>query len=211
MLDVEQAQHHQDSNGEAREVKLHGVLIRLHLLALESGGPAAGGLPPVKKACTSVTGKLLPKSPSQESPRLSTKMLLGLTSPCSQPCACNVVSGGGSNAAVYNCTMVSASVVDARASAPVSAATNATGVSVCKGGPPLPMDPTRSDVLWIGDSLSLGMIPHVASNLSDIALVQHAPWGGDGGAEETAYGLNCREFFLSSPSGMSITPSLNLV
>ena len=129
---------------------------------------------------------------------------------CPQGSTCNVVSGGGSYAAVYNCTVVSASAVDARASAPVSAATNTTGVSVCKGGPPLPMDPTRSNVLWIGDSLSLGMIPHVASNLSDIALVQHAPWGGDGGAEETAYGLNCLEFFLSSPSGMSITPSLIL-
>lgn len=55
---------------------------------------------------------------------------------------------------------------------------------------------------WIGDSLSLGMIPHVAANLSDIALVQHAPWGGDGGAEETTYGLACLDFFLHSPSGM---------
>ena len=65
-------------------------------------------------------------------------------------------------------------------------------------------------MLWIGDSLSLGMIPHVAANLSDIALVQHAPWGGDGGAEETTYGLACIDFFLHSPSGMSIKPDLVL-
>ncbi len=75
--------------------------------------------------------------------------------------------------------------------------------ATCKGGPPLPMSTTLKNVLWIGDSLSLGMIPHVAANLSDIALVQHAPWGGDGGAEETTYGLACLDFFLHSPSGMA--------
>jgi len=72
------------------------------------------------------------------------------------------------------------------------------------------MSTTLLNVLWIGDSLSLGMIPHVASNLSDIALVQHAPWGGDGGAEETTYGLQCLDFFLHSPSGMEIKPDLIL-
>jgi len=65
-------------------------------------------------------------------------------------------------------------------------------------------------VLIIGDSLSLGYTPFVAANLSDIALVQHAPWGGDGGAEETAYGLRCLEFFLASPSGMALA-GLDLV
>jgi len=44
----------------------------------------------------------------------------------------------------------------------------------------------------------------VASNLSDIALLQHAPWGGDGGAEETTYGLYCLPFFLASPAGVSL-------
>jgi hypothetical protein len=72
------------------------------------------------------------------------------------------------------------------------------------------MSTTLLNILWIGDSLSLGMIPHVASNLSDIALVQHAPWGGDGGAEETTYGLQCLDFFLHSPSGMEIKPDLIL-
>ena len=54
------------------------------------------------------------------------------------------------------------------------------------------------------------MIPHVAANLSDIALVQHAPWGGDGGAEETTYGLYCLDYFLASPSGMPIKMDLVL-
>ena len=71
------------------------------------------------------------------------------------------------------------------------------------------MSTSKKNVLWIGDSLSLGMIPHVASNLSDIALVQHAPWGGDGGAEETTYGLYCLDYFLHSPSGMDIKMDLS--
>lgn len=83
-----------------------------------------------------------------------------------------------------------------------------TAASVCKGGPPLPMSRAKKNVIWIGDSLSLGMIPFVTANLSDIALVQHAPWGGDGGAEETTYGLRCLQTFLASPSGMDISPDV---
>ena len=50
--------------------------------------------------------------------------------------------------------------------------------------------------------------PSVASILSSTALVQHAPWGGDGGAEETAYGLQCLDYWLRSPSGVAIQPDL---
>lgn len=80
--------------------------------------------------------------------------------------------------------------------------------SVCKYGPPLPYSTTLKNVLIIGDSVSIGYTPHVATALSDIALVQHAPWGGDGGAEETAYGIQCLDYFLHSPSGMDIEPDL---
>lgn len=82
-------------------------------------------------------------------------------------------------------------------------------VSVCKPGPALPYSKTLKNVLVIGDSLSIGYTPLVAANLSDIALVQHAPWDvSDGGAEETQYGERCLEFFLASPSGMAISPDL---
>jgi hypothetical protein len=37
---------------------------------------------------------------------------------------------------------------------------------------------------------------------------QHAPWGGDGGAEETAYGLQCIDYFLRSPNGTSFKADL---
>jgi hypothetical protein len=80
--------------------------------------------------------------------------------------------------------------------------------SVCKPGPPLPMSTTLKNVLVIGDSVSIGYTPYVAANISDIALVQHAPWGGDGGAEETAYGLQCLDFFLHSPGGYTIHPDV---
>ena len=33
-------------------------------------------------------------------------------------------------------------------------------------------------------------------------------WGGDGGAEETTYGIYCLDNFLASPSGMNISPDL---
>ena len=114
---------------------------------------------------------------------------------CPQGTKCNLVAGSGYDAR-YNCTADDGSSVINRA--------------VCKSGPPLPMSSSLKNVLWIGDSLSLGMIPHVAANLSDIALVQHAPWGQDGGAEETTYGLYCLDYFLHSASGMAIKPDLVL-
>ena len=41
-------------------------------------------------------------------------------------------------------------------------------------------------VLILGDSVSIGYTPYVAEVMAAEALVQHTPWGGDGGAEETA-------------------------
>ena len=76
--------------------------------------------------------------------------------------------------------------------------------AVCKSGPPQPMAPApMKNVLYIGDSLSFGFFESgLKTNLSDIAKVSHAPWGQDGGAEETAYGVYCLDFFTRSPSGM---------
>lgn len=88
------------------------------------------------------------------------------------------------------------------------AMTNSTGVCVCKPGPSLPMDPTRKNVVVIGDSVSIGYTPFVAEVLAKKALVQHSPWGGDGGAEETAYGLQCIDYFTRSPSGERVTPDV---
>ena len=86
---------------------------------------------------------------------------------------------------------------------------NTTSLSTCKPGVPLPMDPTRKNVVIVGDSLTIGYTPVVAGLLSDIAFVQHVPGDvHDGGAEETAYGLQCIDIWLASPSGMPITPDL---
>lgn len=79
------------------------------------------------------------------------------------------------------------------------------GKCVCKPGPSQPMDPTRKNILVIGDSVSIGYTPHIASLMADKALVQHAPWGGDGGAEETAYGLQCIDYFTRAPNGEKYT------
>lgn len=95
---------------------------------------------------------------------------------CPEGSTCVLAEGSGYNVR-YNCTF---------AGKPAETQIN---YATCKSGPPLPMSTTLKNAVWIGDSLSLGMIPFVAANISDIALLQHAPWGSDGGAEETTYGL----------------------
>ena len=83
-----------------------------------------------------------------------------------------------------------------------------SGKCVCKPGPPLPASATLKNILVIGDSVSLGYTPAIAQLMSRTALVQHAPWGGDGGAEETAYGLQCLNQWLHSPSGVEYQADL---
>ena len=78
----------------------------------------------------------------------------------------------------------------------------------CKPGVPLPLSTTKKNVLYIGDSLSIGMMPYLATILDDIALVQHAPWSNDGGAEESAYFLQCLDQWIHSPSGIPVFPDL---
>jgi len=84
----------------------------------------------------------------------------------------------------------------------------------CKPGPSSPPNATLKNVVIIGDSVSIGYVGWVAYLLQDIALVQHAPWeylpgqGGDGGCEETAYGVQCVDYFLRSPSGIPFKADL---
>lgn len=67
------------------------------------------------------------------------------------------------------------------------------------------MSTTKKNVLIIGDSLTIGYTPYVAKELADVAFVQHAPWDvSDGGAEETAYLLQCLPNWLAAPSGIPI-------
>jgi len=74
------------------------------------------------------------------------------------------------------------------------------------------MSKTLKNVVWIGDSLSIGMTPQLAAEIADIAFVQHAPWDvSDGGAEETTYGLHCLSDFLRSPSGLPLDLDLIIV
>lgn len=87
--------------------------------------------------------------------------------------------------------------------------TNATiGDQVCKTGPPLPLSTTRKNVLIVGDSVSIGYTPWVAQALQDQALVQHSPWGGDGGAEETQYGYRCLANLIRAPDGTPLSPDV---
>ena len=86
---------------------------------------------------------------------------------------------------------------------------NSTGIYPCKPGATLPpQPPAGKSVLVIGDSVSLGWTPALADLLKAEAMVQHSPGGGDGGAEETAYGLQCLDYFLRSPNGTMNVPDV---
>lgn len=50
----------------------------------------------------------------------------------------------------------------------------------------------------LGDSVSIGWTPDVASNLAHDASVQHIPFSGDGGALDTKYQINCMQYFTRS-------------
>jgi hypothetical protein len=67
----------------------------------------------------------------------------------------------------------------------VGSTADSVGAEVCKTGPPTPYSKTLKNVLVVGDSVSIGYTPFVASVMAPTAFVQHSPWGGDGGAEET--------------------------
>ena len=90
-----------------------------------------------------------------------------------------------------------------------TAAPNTTGIYPCKPGAALPPRPSPGkNVLVIGDSVSLGWTPPLTELLKADALVQHSPGGGDGGAEETDYGLQCLDYFLRSPNGTMNVPDV---
>ena len=93
-------------------------------------------------------------------------------------------------------------------SSPAGTPTTA-GLSVCKPGAAAPPSVSLPNVLIIGDSVSIGYTPPVATDMAKLALVQHSPWDTrDGGAEETAYGVQCLKYFLRSPLGVSLKPDV---
>lgn len=79
--------------------------------------------------------------------------------------------------------------------------------SVCKPGPQKPLSTSQKNVIVLGDSVSIGYTPVLAKALGDIALVQHSPYDvRDGGAEETAYGFQCLDYFIRGPDGSLLVP-----
>jgi hypothetical protein len=82
------------------------------------------------------------------------------------------------------------------------------GRQVCKQGAPLPLSSTLPNILIVGDSVSIGYTPLIASYMASEAFVQHSPWGGDGGAEEAAYGVQCLDYLLRAPDGTPLSPDV---
>lgn len=115
---------------------------------------------------------------------------------CPEGTVCVPISGSGYST-TYNCSAASTTVT--------------TSKCPCKPGPPLPPSSSLKNILVIGDSISIGYVPSLVSAFASVALVQHAPWDFvDGGAEETAYGLQCLEYWLHSPSGIAFNADLVL-
>ena len=82
------------------------------------------------------------------------------------------------------------------------------GAEVCKTGPPNPYSTSLKNVLVVGDSVSIGYTPFIAKVMEATALVQHSPWGGDGGAEETKYGAACIDNLVRAPDGTTLSPDV---
>lgn len=71
------------------------------------------------------------------------------------------------------------------------------------------MSAAKKNVIVLGDSVSIGYTRPLAQQLADIALVQHSPYDvSDGGAEETAYGLQCLDYFVRGPDGRLLQPDV---
>eukprot|EP00945_MAST-04E_sp_MAST-4E-sp1_P008004 g8004.t1 len=84
-----------------------------------------------------------------------------------------------------------------------------SGISVCKSGAALPLSKTLPNIIILGDSVSIGYTPFVAKAMKSIAFVQHSPYDErDGGAEETAYGVQCLENMMRSPAGNKLKPDV---
>lgn len=90
-----------------------------------------------------------------------------------------------------------------------SGAIQVKGRSVCKPGAQRALSSTKKTVIVLGDSVSIGYTPTLAQVLGDVADVQHSPYDTwDGGAEETAYGLQCLDYFVKGPDGVLLEPDV---
>lgn len=82
------------------------------------------------------------------------------------------------------------------------------GRSVCKPGAHLPPSTALPNVLIIGDSVSIGYTPPVATHMAKVALVQHSPWDVlDGGAEETACEFHTAMLSVQRALGECVRPA----
>ena len=88
------------------------------------------------------------------------------------------------------------------------AASRGSSCRASQTGPYLPFSTTLKNVMIVGDSVSIGYTPKVAAVMAPKALVQHSPWGGDGGAEETLFGARCIDNLVRAPDGTPLSPDV---
>ena len=58
-----------------------------------------------------------------------------------------------------------------------------------------------SQVLIIGDSLSLGAMPDLLKDLAGVATAEHAPFSGDGGALDVKYAMDTDQLQTAAHDG----------
>ena len=137
---------------------------------------------------------------------------------CPSGTTCQLERGAGSWAVVNKCVATDSSRTatasgvsegfDQPPPPPPSDPDAGLSAQVCKTGGPIPFSTTKKNVIIMGDSVSIGYAPFVQKALEDVAFVQHSPWGGDGGAEETEYGWRCIEYLLRAPDGTLQQPDV---
>lgn len=80
---------------------------------------------------------------------------------------------------------------------PPNGGSNISGTHICTPGALLPpSQSTLPSVITIGDSVSEGYEPVLATALSSVAFVQHSPHSDGGGADDVFNGVACEENFL---------------
>ena len=98
----------------------------------------------------------------------------------------------------------SATVAGWGCSSSSSSSSSSSGGTCCAPGPKEPPSATLPNCLIIGDSVSEGYLPHVASALATTCKVQHGPWCGGGSAGNVAGALPCVRNWLRSAMNVPV-------
>lgn len=79
---------------------------------------------------------------------------------------------------------------------PSAGGKNVSATQVCTPGAHAPPSATQVNIIYIGDSVSIGATPDLTALVAPEIFLQHSPWSGGGGADDVGNGLACEDAFL---------------